>query len=185
MKSTRPAHGIRSARLWQDIRQAARLARSEGVIVKLCRDGSTVISPAHPLQDSPAAAGIRRSAPEKAKEATRDSTKQQPMEPDGCEPVKLSKKQQQKQQRDASRRQDFLAKKAKAEMPPPPLAEVEAQWLLFNWQVRKAALYAAVREHRERFQVQQEADISSNLCSGLCPRATSLSIVHQHCRISP
>eukprot|EP00966_Prymnesium_polylepis_P027641 639131-Prymnesium_polylepis.1 len=46
--------GSLSARHWQALRQAARLARSEGVTVTWRRDGTIILAP---LKDSPSTAG--------------------------------------------------------------------------------------------------------------------------------
>ena len=60
---TRPARTTRgnlSARQWADLRQAARLARSEGVSLTWRPDGSILIMPPKPLNDSNHPAGNRQ-----------------------------------------------------------------------------------------------------------------------------
>ena len=68
MAPKHPAQATRgnlSARQWQDLRQAARLARSEGVSITWRRDGSMLISPPKPLTDSSNTAGNRQRGQEK------------------------------------------------------------------------------------------------------------------------
>ena len=140
MAPKHPAHsagsrGSVSARQWQDIRQAARLARSEGVAITWRRDGSLHISPQAPPKDSPHKAGNRLREQEKRQETTRDADTQ-PMDTAGCETT-LSKKQLQKQERDASRAEANRALKASPHM---------ARWQLLSkrllWTARKATVNA-------------------------------------------
>jgi len=143
MAPKHPAHsagsrGSVSARQWSDIRQAARLARSEGVAVTWRRDGSLHISPLAPLKDSSHKAGIRLRESERSREATRDADTQ-PVDTDGGE-IKASKKQQ-KQERDTKRAVADRALKASPHM---------ARWRLLIsrrlWTARKAtcdAVWAA------------------------------------------
>ena len=91
--------GSLSARNWQDIRQAARLARSEGVEITWRRDGSISISPGH-HKDSFKAAGEPQPSNVKTKKTTHDSSKPQPMDTtDSAQATKLSKKQHRDTQR--------------------------------------------------------------------------------------
>eukprot|EP00966_Prymnesium_polylepis_P306466 7081950-Prymnesium_polylepis.1 len=62
--------GSLSARQWQDLRQAARLARSEGATITWRRDGTITLAP---IKDSSCAAGNPQHRPEKSKETTHDS----------------------------------------------------------------------------------------------------------------
>jgi len=103
-----------SARQWQDLRQAARLARSEGVTVTWRRDGTIILAPA-PIKDSLGAAGTQQHnrKPEKSKETTHDSSTPQPAVTRGNERATPSKKQQ----RDADRAEAHRALKAS-----PPMA---------------------------------------------------------------
>ena len=129
----RPAgsHGSVSARQWKDIRQAARLARSEGVAITWRRDGSLHISPVAPLKDSSHQAGNRLREQERSQETTRDAVSQ-PMDTTGSETVP-SKKQLQKQQRDAERAEANRALKASPQL---------ARWQLLSkrllWTASKA-----------------------------------------------
>jgi hypothetical protein len=89
----RPAatRGSTSARLWQDLRQYARLARSEGVSVERRPDGGILISPL-PLTDSTNAAGNPQREREKKTKKAPDATGAEPMDTSG--PPQPSKKQQ-------------------------------------------------------------------------------------------
>jgi len=102
--------GSLSARQWQDLRQAARLARSEGVTVTWRRDGSITFAP---LNDSPNARGNPQHKGEKSKETTHDSGATQSMDTvDNGRAEKLSKKQQ----RDANRAVEHRARMASPAM---------------------------------------------------------------------
>lgn len=106
----RPAvtRGSSSAHRWQDLRQYARLARSEGVSVEQRPDGGILITPL-PLTDSTNAAGKPQQGYGKKKGTTHDSSEPQPMDTDGsAQAVKLSKKQQ----RDAQRAKEDQALRA-------------------------------------------------------------------------
>ena len=126
--------GNLSARQWQDLRQAARLARSEGVSVTWRRDGSIVISPLKPLNDSTNTAGSRQCGKGKKQETTRDADVPKPMETDGNERVAASMKQQ----RDTRRLQEFQESKR--------VPQSAARWLLLTqrqlWAARKATCNA-------------------------------------------
>lgn len=102
-----PAQATRgnlSARQWQDLRQAARLARSEGVSITWRRDGSLLISPPQSLKDSTTAAGNPRRVHEAKRETTHDDVDApQPSDTDGKR-ARSSKKQQRDAQRAAKRR---------------------------------------------------------------------------------
>jgi len=123
-----------SARQWQDLRQAARLARSEGVSITWRRDGSILISP-QPLPDISAQAGNRQRAQEEKQETARDAAAPQPMETDGGRSKTASKKQQ----RDARRLQEYQESKQH-------LSQLTARWRLLTqrllWTARKESCNA-------------------------------------------
>ena len=126
-----------SDRYYQDLRQLARLARSESVVIDRRRDGGITITPFHSPNDSTTAAGNRPRGQEAARKQTRDTTAQQPMDTvDNVRSPKTSKKQQ----RDALRLQEFQeAKRA-------PESQSAARWLLLAqrqlWAARKATCNA-------------------------------------------
>jgi len=127
--------GTLSARQWQDLRQAARIACSEGVSVTWRRDGSLVFTPLPtPLIDSTNKAGNRPSSAETSKRTTRDADVPVPMETDGIERVQASKKQQ----RDARRLQEYQESKR--------VPQSAARWLLLTqrqlWAARKTSCNA-------------------------------------------
>eukprot|EP00310_Coccolithus_braarudii_P015575 CAMPEP_0183341034 /NCGR_PEP_ID=MMETSP0164_2-20130417/7383_1 /TAXON_ID=221442 /ORGANISM="Coccolithus pelagicus ssp braarudi, Strain PLY182g" /LENGTH=268 /DNA_ID=CAMNT_0025511265 /DNA_START=206 /DNA_END=1013 /DNA_ORIENTATION=+ len=126
--------GNLSARQWQDLRQAARLARSEGVSVTWRRDGSILISPLKPPNDSTNTAGSRQSGQVKKQETTRDADVPKPMETDGNKRATASKKQQ----RDTRRLQEYQESKR--------VPQSAARWLLLTqrqlWAARKASCNA-------------------------------------------
>jgi hypothetical protein len=103
----RPAatRGPSSARLWQDLRQCARLARSEGVSVERRPGGGILITPL-PLNDSTNAAGNPQHAHEKKKKSTPDAGAE-PMDTRGPAPQPSKK-----QQRDERRAKDDQALRA-------------------------------------------------------------------------
>ena len=103
----RPAatRGPSSARLWQDLRQYARLARSEGVSVERRPDGGILITPL-PLTDSTNAAGKPQQGHGKKKGKTLDASEPEPMDTRG------STQQSKKQQRDEQRAKDDQALRA-------------------------------------------------------------------------
>jgi hypothetical protein len=122
------SRGTLSARQWLDIRQAARISRSEGVTITWRRDGSMVISPCAPLKDSTQTAGSRQHGHERRQETTRDTNISEPMDTAGDD-NSMSKKQQ----RDAKRAEANRALKASPSM---------ARWQLLAkrllWTARKA-----------------------------------------------
>mmetsp|Transcript_58940 Transcript_58940/g.155003 ORF Transcript_58940/g.155003 Transcript_58940/m.155003 type:complete len:158 (+) Transcript_58940:197-670(+) len=125
--------GSLSARQWQDLRQAARLPRSEGVTIMWRRDGTITLAP---IKDSPCAAGNPQHRPEKSKETTHDSSAQQPMDTvDNGRAKKLSKKQQ----RDADRAKEHRALKAS-----PTTARWELLVQRHSWAARKGYLQCSL-----------------------------------------
>ena len=174
MSSTRSSQGRRRPAPrhapWKEIRQAARTARSENVTVKLCPNGTVVVSPLRPLDNSTAAAGDRRCAPEKTKKTTPNSPNPEPMVTDGEGAEKLSRKQR-LEQRAVARQQAAQARQLTqaATRPPQPqpqpdpappdrLARVLPRWgLLTNralWQARKETCTRVVRERREERKLE-------------------------------
>ena len=121
--------GSLSARQWSDLRQAARLARSESVSITWRRDGSILISP---LTDCSKTAGNRQHEHGTESRTARDASEPQSMASDDCAPAKTASK---KQQRDADRLQKWQAKQSA----PQPTA----RWLLLTkrllWTSRKAS----------------------------------------------
>jgi len=132
MAPKRPAQsrGSLSARQWQDIRQAARLARSEGVSITWRRDGSILISPP---KDSTMAAGNPQHGKGQEQSTTRDGSKQ-PLDSGGHACNQSSKKQQ----RDAKRAEADRALKTS-----PWLARLELLTKRLLWSARKATCDAA------------------------------------------
>jgi len=134
----RPAgsRGSLSARQWQDLRQAARLSRSEGVTVTWRRDGSIAISPAPSVFASTptTTAGSRQRGQAKTQDTTRDADAPKPMETDGNERATASKKQQ----RDARRLLEYQESKR--------MSQSTARWLLLTqrqlWAARKTSCNA-------------------------------------------
>ena len=124
----RPAatRGTLSDRQWQDIRQATRLAKSEGVHLEWRRDGSILIKPP-PLKDSTNAAGNPQQRREKKKATTRDAAKHDPMDT-----AESALPQSKKQLRDAQRAKDDQALRASPFM---------ARWTLLTrrlvWNARR------------------------------------------------
>jgi len=100
----RGSRGTLSARQWQDLRQAARLSRSEGVRLEWRRDGSITISP---LTPGSANAGNRQR--QGLERATRDT---QPPETQPVDTVDCPRQPSKKQQRDAQRAEDDRALRA-------------------------------------------------------------------------
>ncbi len=88
--------GSSSAHRWQDLRQYARLARSEGVSVEQRPDGGILITPL-PLTDSTNAAGKPQQGHGRKKGKTLDVSEPEPMDTRGA--TQQSKKQQQGQQK--------------------------------------------------------------------------------------
>ena len=84
-----------SARQWQDLRQAARLSRSEGVRLEWRRDGSITISP---LTPGSANAGNRQRQSQEQATRDRQSPERQPMDT-----VDSPRQPSKKQLRDAKR----------------------------------------------------------------------------------
>jgi len=124
------SRGSLNARQWQDIRQAARVARSEGVTITWRRDGSIAISPAPVSASTPHKAGNQLREQERSHRTTRDAVAQ-PMDTAGSETIP-SKKQLQKQERDAGRAEANRALKASPQL---------ARWQLLSkrllWTARK------------------------------------------------
>ena len=123
--------GSLSARQWQDLRQAARLARSEGVNITWRRDGTISISPSH-HNDSSKAAGHPQPTNVKTKEATHDSSEPQPMDTTGNAQAKKPSK---KQQRDAQRARDDQALRAS-----PPIARWKLLTQKLVWRAHRIIL---------------------------------------------
>ena len=126
-----------SDRYYQDLRQLARLARSESVVIDRRRDGGITITPFYSLNDSTNKAGNRQRGQETARKKTLDAAVPQPIDTVDCEPEKTVSK---KQQRDARRLQEFQeAKRA-------PQPKSTARWLLLAqrqlWAARKATCNA-------------------------------------------
>jgi len=135
MAPKRPAQpaasrGSLSARQWQDLRQAARLARSEGVSLTWRRDGSILIMPAPQVSNK---AGNRQRGQQMEQQMAHDP---QPMDTQPTETVDSPRPQSKKQQRDAERLQKWKAKQ--------PASQWTARWLLLAkpllWQVRRTHL---------------------------------------------
>lgn len=123
------SRGSLSDRQWKDLRQAARLARSESVSITWRRDGSILINPLLPSKDSTQTAGNRQRGHGRREETTHDvSATLQPMDTAGSE--RTSSK---KQQRDAARAEANRALKASPQM---------ARWQLLTrrllWTARKS-----------------------------------------------
>ena len=97
--------GSSSAHRWQDLRQYARLARSEGVSVERRPDGGILITPL-PLIDSTNATGKPQHEREKKKKSTPDAGAE-PMDTRGPAPQPSKK-----QQRDERRAKDDQALRA-------------------------------------------------------------------------
>ena len=128
-----------SDRYYQDLRQLARLARSESVIIDRRRDGSIRFTPYNSLGDSTRPAGNRQAGLEKIRSTTRDANEQHHEPMDTVDNVR-SPKTSKKQQRDALRLQEFQeAKRA-------PESQSAARWLLLAqrqlWAARKATCNA-------------------------------------------
>ena len=104
----RPAvtRGPSSAHRWQDLRQYARLARSEGVSIEQRPDGGILITPL-PLNDSTNAAGNPQHAHEKKKKKSTPDAGAEPMDTRGPAPQPSKK-----QQRDERRAKDDQALRA-------------------------------------------------------------------------
>ena len=133
------SRGSLSARQWQDLRQAARLARSEGVTVTWRRDGTVLISPHTPSAN----AGIRQQQKERAAPDAQP-VDMQPMDTVGSprQPSKI------KQTRDAERAEADRALRASPFM---------ARWKLLItrqlWTTRKATCDAVWTAWMRRRQV--------------------------------
>ena len=134
--------GSLSARQWQDLRQAARLARSEGVSITWRRDGSILITPASQVSNN---AGSQRCEQQRKQQAVPDS---QPKDTQSMETVDSPRPQSKKQQRDAARLQEWKAKQA--------VSQSTAHWQLLTsrllWTVRKAtcnSAWTAWMRHRQ------------------------------------
>jgi hypothetical protein len=129
---TTATRGSLSARQWQDLRQAARLARSEGVSFTWHRDGSILISPAPQVSNH---AGNRQRGQQVERPAAPDP---QPMDTQPMETVDSPRQQSKKQQRDAERLQKWRAKQ--------PASQSAARWSLLTkpllWRVRRTHLDA-------------------------------------------
>ena len=130
---TKASRGSLSDRQWHDLRQAARLARSESVSITWRRDGSILITPAPQVSNI---AGNRQRGQRMEQKATHDSQqKEQPMATDGPP----SKRELKKQQHDAGRLQKWLAKQ-------PAMSQSTARWQLLSqrllWTARKATCNA-------------------------------------------
>ena len=121
----RPAvtRGSSSAHRWQDLRQYARLARSEGVSVEQRPDGGILITPL-PLNDSTNAAGKPRQGYGKKKETTLDASEPEPMDTHG------SSQPPKKQQRDVRRAMAFQAR---------PTSPSTARWTLLTQRLMRNA----------------------------------------------
>lgn len=123
-----------SDRYGQEIRQLARLARSESVVIDRRRDGSITITP-YSL-DSTHKAGNRQRGQQAEEKKTPDAAAPQPMDLVGSESADKTSK---KQQRDARRLQEFQEAKRRE-------AQITARWLLLTqrqlWAVRKASCNA-------------------------------------------
>jgi len=127
------SRGSLSARQWQDIRQAARISRSEGVSITWRRDGSILITPTAPLTDSTHKAGNRLREQERSQEATHDTSTPLPMDTSGSARTK-SKKQL---DRDAKR-----AEANRAQMASPNMARWQLLVQRWLWTARKASCNA-------------------------------------------
>lgn len=165
MSTTRPSRGRwrpapRNATSWKEIRQAARVARSEGVAITLRNDGSTVVSALRPaLDDSKATSGDRR-ASEKTKHGSSNS---------GRTATAGESARERREQRAADRQRASQERIAAQAAPPPAAAppqpeppqpepptpvepDYPAMWQRFNapylWRVRNERMYEVVREHR-------------------------------------
>ena len=123
------SRGSLSDRQWSDLRQAARLARSEGVSITWCRDGSMLISPAPHV---PINAGNRPRGQRQEQQTTHDL---QSMDTQPTAPVSSPRQQSKKQQRDSARLQKWKAKQA--------VSQPTARWQLLShrllWTARKAS----------------------------------------------
>jgi len=122
------SRGSLSARQWSDLRQAARLARSEGVSLTWRRDGSILIAPAPQVSHG---AGNRQRG-QRMEQQT--APQLQPMDTQPMETVGSPRPQSKKKQRDAARLQQWKAKAVSQQM---------ARWLLLT----KPLLWRARRTH--------------------------------------
>lgn len=134
--------GSLSDRQWKDLRQAARLVRSEGVSLTWRRDGSILITPAPQVSNN---AGSRQRGQQMEQHTTHDP---QPMDTQPTESVDSPRPQSKKQQRDAERLQKWKAKQ--------PASQSTARWLLLThrllWAARKVscnAVWTAWMRHRQ------------------------------------
>ena len=170
-RSARPAWRPRNAAHWKVIRQCARIARSENVEVTLLPDGTIKYRPLRPLDDSTAASGDRRCAPERTKEKKHNGSSNSSRTATAGESAR-----ERREQRSASRQRDAQAR-VEAQAAPPPAAappqpeppmpaafgalsfepmvlepNYEALWQRFNsfmsWRVRNERMLQVVREHR-------------------------------------
>lgn len=114
--ATASTRGCLSSRQWSDIRQAARLARTEGVTLVM---HGVKVSPHHSTLDAEPAA-----QKEKTKTPARDEPVQQSKDPDDCKP------KSKKALRDADRLQEFQEKKR--------LAPIVSRWEILARQPLRA-----------------------------------------------
>ena len=118
--------GSSSTHRWQDLRQYARLARSEGVSVEQRPDGGILITPL-PLTDSTNAAGKPQQGHGRKKGKTLDASEPEPMDTRGAT------QQSKKQQRDVRRAMAFQAR---------PTSPSTARWKLLTQRLTQNARQA-------------------------------------------
>jgi len=142
-KRSARTHGSLSDRQWKDLRQAARLARSENVTLTWRRDGSILISPYNPPVT---ATGIRQ---RQEARAPPDSQLEdaQPMDTVSESVVRPRQRSKKQLERDAKRAMDNRALVAS-----PWLARFELLTSRLLWAARKAscnAVWTAWMRHRQ------------------------------------